>query len=187
MIVRRLTFTLFCGAALAPTIAPQGAGRHTSLRIGLVTAGSANPPSGAASVARGVRLGAAESKQTAALFGDDVELYEADGAGGAALVAAGQLSSARKIHVLVGASAADADALSSFAESHHILFVNASSRAHSLRAACRRYAFHVEATDTMYANVARVGQEFGAPVSAGGSERSDRAGRDSASLWGPTL
>jgi ABC-type branched-subunit amino acid transport system substrate-binding protein len=168
MTVRRLTFGLAFSVACAPAAAAQTGSRHTSLRIGLITADGTNSSSGAASIARGVRLGAAESKQTAALFGDDVELYEADGASGGALPAAERLSSARKIQVLIIASVADTDALSSFAESRHILFMNAASRAPSVRAACRRHTFHVEATDIMYANVAR-------------------DSRDSVSLWAPGL
>jgi ABC-type branched-subunit amino acid transport system substrate-binding protein len=168
MTVRRLTFGLAFSVACAPAATAQAGSRHTSLRIGLVTADSANASSGAASIARGVRLGAAESKQTAALFGDDVELYEVDGASGGAVSAAERLLSVRKIQVLISASVADADALSSFAESRHILFMNAASRAQSVRSACRRHTFHVEATDTMYAKAA--------PNS-----------RDSVSLWAPGL
>ncbi|MEA2764853.1 MAG: hypothetical protein QOK07_1257 [Gemmatimonadaceae bacterium] len=187
MIVRRLTFALFCCAALAPMISPQGAGRHVSLRIGLVTAGNANATAGAASVARGVRLGADEAKQTATLFGDKVDLYEAEGTGVAALAAAEQLLFARKVQVLVGVSAADADALSRFAESHHVLFMNAASRAHSLRAACRRYTFHVEATDAMYANAAQAAGQWAVTVTPKVSGRVAGAGRDSVTLWGPDL
>jgi ABC-type branched-subunit amino acid transport system substrate-binding protein len=168
MTVRRLTFCLAFSVACAPSAAAQTGSRHTTLRIGLVTADSENASSGAASIARGVRLGAAESKQTAALFGDNVELYEVDGAGGGALSSAERLLSARKIQVLISASVADADALSGFAESQHILFMNAASRAQSVRSACRRHTFHVEATDTMYAKAAR-------------------DSRDSAALWAPGL
>jgi ABC-type branched-subunit amino acid transport system substrate-binding protein len=186
MIVRRMTFTVVCGAALATTIGAQVGRRHTSLRIGLITAASAISPA-AASGARGVRLGAAESKQTAALFGDDVELYETDGGGTTVLNAAEQLLSARKVQVLIGVSAADADALSRLAESRRVIFVNAASRSQALRAACRRYTFHVEATDAMYANAATAARQIPVTVSANASVPSDRAVRDSVTLWGPSL
>jgi ABC-type branched-subunit amino acid transport system substrate-binding protein len=187
MIVRRLTFAVISWAALAPAMRAQGVTRHTSLRLGLVTAGGANAPPGSASVARGVRLGAAESKQTAALFGDDVELYEAEGSGAAALAAAEKLLSARQVQVLIGVSAADADVLSRFAESHRILFLNAASRSQALRAACRRYTFHVEATDAMYMNAATAAQQWPVSMSAGASAQTAGSGRDSVTLWGPSL
>ena len=186
-IVRRLTFAAISWAALAPAISAQSVSRHTSLRIGLVTAGDANIPPGSASVARGVRMGAAESKQTAALFGDDVELYEADGGGAAAVTAAERLLSARQVQVVIAISAADADILSKFAESHHILFFNAASRSQALRAACRRYTFHVEATDAMYANAAQAARIWPETMSANASVSTERPDRDSVTLWGPSL
>jgi ABC-type branched-subunit amino acid transport system substrate-binding protein len=186
MIVRRLTFVVICYFALCPAISAQGAA-HTSLRIGVITIGRANVPPGAASVERGIRLGAAESKQTAALFGDDVELYEAEGAGSTALIAAEQLLSVRRVHVLIGVSPADADLLSGFAESHHVLFINAASRSQALRAACRRYTFHVEATDAMYENAAAATHH--SPVTNNANSSGLRAGSraDSVTLWGSTL
>ncbi|HEV7595311.1 MAG TPA: ABC transporter substrate-binding protein [Gemmatimonadaceae bacterium] len=186
MIVHRLTFAVLCYFALGQAISAQNAG-HTPLRIGLVTPGGANVPQGAASVERGIRLGAAESKQTAALFGNDVELYDAEGAGSAALIAAERLLSVRQVQVLIGVSAADADLLSGFAESHHILFVNAASRSRALRAACRRYTFHVEATDAMYENAAAAAKH--APIITNTNDSGLRAGSrpDSVTLWGPSL
>ena len=186
MIVRRLTLAALFSVALAPMITPQGVDRHTSLRIGLVTADSANASPAAASVARGVRLGADEAKQTAALFGNDVELYEADGAGDAA-GAAERLLSTRKIHVLIGTSAGDAGSLSRFAESHHLIFLNTASRSQALRAMCRRYTFHVDATDAMYANAAHIAQQWPVTISASASAEVATSGRDSVTLWGSTL
>ena len=134
---------------------------ESHFRIGLVTPLAAS--SSAASAARGVRLGAAEAKQTAKLFGGDVELYEASGSGDSGAVAAARrLSSARQVQVLIGASPTDADALSRFSESRGILFFNVASRASSLRAACRRHTFHVDASST-------------------------GNGSDSLVLWSPTL
>src|SRR2546423_9603376 len=119
---------------------------HVRLRVGLINPAATSTSSASASTARGVRLGAAEAKQTAKLFGDDVELYEASASGDAgAAGAAKKLSASRQIQVLIGASSDDADALSGFAESKKILFFNVASRASSLRAACRRYTFHLEA------------------------------------------
>jgi hypothetical protein len=150
-----------------------------TLRIGLLTAGGANPY--AASVERGVRLGVAEAKQTANLFGADVQLYTAS-AGSDVVAAATQLSSQRKVQVLLGSSAGDAEALARFAERQHILFFNAASRAQSLRAACHRFTFHVAASQVMYSNAALLGQV--APLSP---DRSSRAPGDSVVLWGPAL
>ncbi|HJP84784.1 MAG TPA: hypothetical protein VJ852_02240 [Gemmatimonadaceae bacterium] len=59
---------------------------------------------------------------------------------------------ASKVQILIGVAAQDADVLSRFAESHRVVFFNVASRAPALRAACRRYTFHVEAGDSMYAN-----------------------------------
>jgi ABC-type branched-subunit amino acid transport system substrate-binding protein len=116
-----------------------------------------------------------------------VELYESRGEGNTALTAAQQLLSARKVHVLVGTSADDADALSRFADSHHLLFLNAASRAQALRSACRRYTFHVEATDAMYANAARIAQQWPVTISASASVQGAGRGRDSVTLWGSSL
>jgi ABC-type branched-subunit amino acid transport system substrate-binding protein len=187
MIVRRLTIAVILSCTLAPKIISQGVGPHTSLRIGLVTTGGANVSPSAASIARGIRLGAAESKQTAALFGDNIELYEAAGAGAAALTAAEHLSSARQVQVLIGVSADDADVLSKFAESHHILFLNAASRSLPLRAACRRYTFHIEGTDAMYSNAALAARRWPATISASASGQLVDSRKDSVTLWGPSL
>ena len=123
-------------------------GAQTTLRVGLVSAGSS---AAAASIDRGVRLGALEAKQTANLFAGDVQLFE-ERSRGAPEAAARKLLSERKVQVLIGSSAEDADALSRFAETHQIVFLNVASRSPALRAACRRYTFHVEASDSMYAN-----------------------------------
>jgi ABC-type branched-subunit amino acid transport system substrate-binding protein len=132
-------------------VSAQPTAQHIQLRIGLITPSGQGLPAGEA-IVRGVRLGAAESKQTAQLFGDDVQLFEAAGAGATAVTAADRLLSARSIGILIGTSAADAAALGRFAEGHHILFFNAASRSQSLRDACNRHTFHVEATDAMYSN-----------------------------------
>ena len=124
----------------------------------------------AASVARGVQLGAAEAKTTATLFGGSVLLFEEPAAATAEL-AATRLLSRRKVQVLIGSSADDADALSRFAERNGLVFFDAASRSSTLRAACRRYTFHVEASDSMYA----------------GAVRRDALRGDSAVLWSASL
>ncbi|MFL5557845.1 MAG: ABC transporter substrate-binding protein [Gemmatimonadaceae bacterium] len=134
-----------------PSQAQQPA-THNSLRIGLLTNRSANRAT--ESAIRGVRLGAAEARQTSQLFGSDVELFEAVG-GTDATAAVQRLLSERGIQVLIGVSAQDLDALSRFAEANHVLLLNVASRSPALRAACRRYTFHIEASDAMYANAAR--------------------------------
>ena len=120
------------------------------LRIGLVTRGN----SLASSIDRGAQLGAAEAKQTATLFGGDVFLFQ-EPVRETAERAAERLLAARKVQVLIGSGADDAEALSRFAEAHRILFFNVASRAPALRTACRRYTFHIEASDSMYAAAAK--------------------------------
>jgi hypothetical protein len=163
----------------------QQAQRHIQLRIGLITAGGTATP-GEASIARGVRLGAAESRQTAQLFGDDVQLFEAAGTGATAVEGADRLVSSKKIEILIGTSAADADALSRFSERHHIIFLNAASRSQSLRSACSRHTFHVEATDAMYSSAARQGS-VAPPPARSAVARSLRARTDSIVLWSSIL
>jgi ABC-type branched-subunit amino acid transport system substrate-binding protein len=152
-----------------------------TLRIGLLTAVGTNPQ--AQSIERGVRLGAAEAKQTANLFGDDVQLYEAS-AGNDVVAAASRLLSQRQVQVLIGASATDANALSKLAEQRRIVVLNVASRAQSLRAACGRYTFHVEASDAMYANAALLGRQ--ASTRSLGAVLSGSA-EDSVVLWGAGL
>jgi len=151
-----------------------------ALRIALITPGNPVASTLSASAARGVRLGAAEAKQTANLFGNDVELYEAT-TRTTATAAATELLSARQFQVLIASSADDVESLSRFAEAHHILFLNVASRAKAVRAACHRFTFHIEATNETYANASR--------FPGGRSTRTIRSGRDpdSVVLWGPTL
>jgi ABC-type branched-subunit amino acid transport system substrate-binding protein len=176
-------------ASCAAFFAAFGAGAQTPavhLRIGLITAGTGVDLPAAAAVARGVRLGAAEANQTAALFGGNVDLFEASGTGAAAIAAAKNLLSGRKVQVLVAASAPDVDAISRFAESRRVIFLNAASRAESLRSACRRFTFHIEGTDGMYLNAARIGLPARA-TSASIIARASLQRADSVVLWGPTL
>jgi ABC-type branched-subunit amino acid transport system substrate-binding protein len=164
---------------------PQDAAK-LHLRIGLVVPTDGREITPVTSVAKGVRLGAAESNQTATLFGGDVRLFEEHGSAQSAAVAAQRLLSNRKVQILIGASPSDADALSRFAEAHHILFLNTGSREQNLRAACRRFAFHVEATDAMYANAGSL-QRAGSTERASSRQAGKAAVFDSVVLWGPTL
>jgi hypothetical protein len=134
------------------------------LRIGLVV--PANATQSTLSVARGVRLGAAESKQTTALFGGDVELFEAPGTGAAGVnAAANLLLSRRKVQILIAAAAEDVETLSQFAELHKLLSMNAASRHASLRSACHRNTFHVETPDIAYLNAKALARLAGTTAS----------------------
>lgn len=155
------------------SLAPEKviAQKSVALRIGLVT--RINPAPGAISVARGVKLGAAEAKETATLFGANVLLFEQRVAQSAESAAA-ELLSERKVQVIIGSSTEDADALSRFADQHGVIFFNAASRSSTLRAECRPHTFHVEASDAMYANAGRP------------TDPRSRAG-DSTVLWAGSL
>lgn len=182
---RSLTVTAIASVVVAFHVTAQESSR-TLLRIGMVTPDQMASTPAAASIARGVRLGAAESRQTSALFGNDVELFEASGSGAGATSAANRLWSRQKVQVLIGTSPADADALSRFAESRGVIFLNVSSRSQALRAACRRHTFHIEATDTMYANAARLGAGMVSPGRSAGTPTSTPTA-ESVVLWDQAL
>src|SRR5205085_9833457 len=114
------------------------------------------------------------AKQTANLFGNDVQLFEAS-VGTDAVAAATQILSRRQVQVFIAASAVDAERLSNFAEQRHIIFLNVASRSQALRAACRRYTFHVEASETMYASAILPARQAAAWVTGGGSSLVVRA------------
>lgn len=142
-VMRAVTSVALIARVLSAQAAP-------SLRIGLVTRGN----SLTSSTERGAQLGAGEAKQTATLFGGDVFLFQEPIRHNAER-AAERLLAARKVQILIGSAADDAEALSKFAEAHRILFFNVASRAPALRAACRRYTFHIEASDSMYVAAAK--------------------------------
>jgi ABC-type branched-subunit amino acid transport system substrate-binding protein len=179
---------LLCSIACVVPISgsTQQPQKHIQLRIGLITTTGGAEASDGASIARGVRLGAAESRQTAQLFGDDVQLFEAAGAGATAVASADRLVSSNKIGILIGTSDVDAEALSRFSERHHIIFLNAASRSQSLRSACNRYTFHVEATDAMYSSAAGRGNLVPSPARSA-VLRSLGARTDSIVLWSSIL
>ena len=159
--------------------------QHTELRIGLITPGGQTAPA-VASIVRGVRLGAAESRQTAQLFGDDVQLFEAEGAGAGAIAAANRLLAVNKIGILMGASPADVEVLARFSEAHHILFLNAASPSQSLRNACYRHTFHVEATDAMYSSAGQQSRGASSPSRTVNTGLRGARG-DSVVLWSSSL
>lgn len=170
----RQTVLAIAVSLMIVTVAGATNAQHApTLRVGLITTGT-SPDSAANSVERGVQLGAAEAKQTATLFGGDVLLFEESAARNAER-AAQHLLAERKIQVLIGSSRDNAEALSRFAETHHVVFLNVASRAPALRAACRRYTFHVEAGDSMYANAATRSRAASPSTSPG------------VALWAPTL
>jgi hypothetical protein len=177
-LARLCAFLVIC--SMTTSLAAHAQQTRGALRIALITPGNQGASIRSASAARGVRLGAAEAKQTANLFGNDVELYEAT-ARPTAVAAATQLLSARQVQVLIASSADDVESLSRFAEAHHILFLNVASRAQALRVNCRRFTFHIEATNETYANASR--------LPGGRASRTIALARDADSvvLWGPTL
>ena len=165
---RRNLFAFGAIIASVSLLTVQPSAQTTALRVGLVSAAESGA---AASIDRGVRLGVLEANQTANLFGGNVVLFESP-AGARPEAAAENLLSRRKVQVLIGSSAKDADVLSRFAETHQIIFLNVVSRSLTVRSACRRYTFHIEASDSMYASASARGAASRAPT---------------ALLWAPTL
>ncbi len=161
-------FWLF--SLVAFEVARLPAQANPTLRVGLVT--RANPVPSAASIARGVHLGAAEAKETATLFGGSVLLFEESVTSTAEAAAAGLLSQ-RNVQLLIGSSTQDAEALSRFAETHGLIFFNTASRSSTLRVSCRRHTFNVEASDSMYSSALR--------------RRATPSAADSAVLWAASL
>jgi ABC-type branched-subunit amino acid transport system substrate-binding protein len=175
---------LACFLAL-PVVSAQSGLPGFHLRIGVIAPSTGPEASRSASIVHGVRLGAAEANQTASLFGDRVELREGVGTGSGAIAAAKGMLAGGNVSILVGTTASDADALSRLAESRHVLFFNAASRSQELRSACRRYTFHIEATDAMYSNAFSLATS-GQPKTGGGARPESRT-TESVVLWGPTL
>ncbi|MFN2637110.1 MAG: ABC transporter substrate-binding protein [Gemmatimonadaceae bacterium] len=176
-----LFLPLFLAATATPA-SPQSS-PHIALRIGVLIPSAASATRQSRSVLAGLRLGASEARQTAALFGDDAIFYEAEAADErSALVAAEKLLSRRQVQVLVSTSLALTDALSRFAESHRIIFLNVASRRSDVREACRRYTFHVEASSEMYDAAPKLIR-----TSAKSPPTSPADRRDSVVLWSAQL
>src|SRR4051812_3713642 len=140
---RRIALFSLVLATFASSVLAQTA--KTELRIGVVTSRGA-PTLVEVSSLRGIRLGAAEARQTAQLFGDKVDIYEASGEGRTlgAQQAAAFLLSGRKVQILIGIVPTDADVLAKFSEEHGAVFLNVASRSDALRSACRSNSFHIE-------------------------------------------
>jgi ABC-type branched-subunit amino acid transport system substrate-binding protein len=182
--IRHFFCTVTCVVFVLPLTSSGARGQstaHNSLRIGLLTAARANSIS--RSIERGVHLGAAEARQTANLFGNDVELFEAPAAP-SPVARAAKLLSERKVQVIIGSSPDDADALSRFAQQSHIVFLNVASRSPELRSACRRNTFHIEASDAMYSAAESLATR---PASRAGREALTAGHMVSTNLWSPTL
>ena len=153
---RRIVATIVCALpGLAANVRAQTSTSH--LRIGVVIPSRALTADERSTIA-GIRLGAAEARQTARLFGTDVQVFEANGNGKthSAHSAASFLSSGRQVQILIAVSGAATDTVAKFAEEHRTIFLNVGSRSDALRSACRQYTFHVEGSATMYANAARL-------------------------------
>lgn len=177
----RVLIAVLVAPALTVGAQNQRSAATNALRIGLLS--SLRPDTHSTSIERGVRLGADEAKQTANLFGNDVQLYTAP-AGSNVVATARRLLSERQIQVLIAASAADAEALSTLAEERHILFFNVASPAQSLRVACRRYTFHVDASEAMFRNATLLARRTASPSHGPAARTADN---DSIALWEATL
>ena len=109
MISRFLGRSLVYALTFPIAVNAQSASNQSRLGILLITPGNVLSSSPAASAARGVRLGSAEAKQTARLFGADVELVEGSGPSGVA--AATKMLAGRQVQVIIGTSPGDAEDL----------------------------------------------------------------------------
>ncbi|HEU4699155.1 MAG TPA: hypothetical protein VFS40_08245 [Gemmatimonadales bacterium] len=120
-----------------------------TLRLGFVPAhaGGAAADAVVEAARRGVELGAAEAEQSARLLGRAVAWRTL-----ADVAAARTAVAAREVDVLLGGfDAATCLALADAAAAAGVPFFNLGCRADALRNAdCRRHAFHVEASETMY-------------------------------------
>jgi ABC-type branched-subunit amino acid transport system substrate-binding protein len=101
----------------------------------------------------GARAGAEEMGANARLLGREFELKMATATTPAAAVReARRLAAAEKVFAIVGGYDTDvALALSEFAEQSRLVFFNVGATSDALRnESCRRYTFHIEASDAMY-------------------------------------
>lgn len=138
-----------------------------ALRIAFVSGRDA----AAASAARGVTLGVEEAARTGQLVGRRIELVTVD----SAEAAAGLRGDARVSALIGGFDDAQCEALVDFAHETGVLVMNVGCRADQWRSsACERNVFHVEASESMYADaLAARGEDGEVPASA--------------ALWHPSL
>jgi ABC-type branched-subunit amino acid transport system substrate-binding protein len=161
----------YMGAALLPGMRARAMHPRAqeSLRVGL-----AAPPAGdaAASAVRGVTMGVEEASRTGALLGRAMELVPVDGDADTLV----GMARAEGIAAVVGGwDDGSAAALGAAADAAGILFVNAGARGDALRGAgCARGAFHVQASERMYA-------------AALAARPDDAADATEAALWHPSL
>jgi ABC-type branched-subunit amino acid transport system substrate-binding protein len=166
-----------CALVLAGGGAPQiwTPRPQETLRIGLVLP---SPGGAAGSAAKGVTLGIEEAARTGGLFGRAIELRTAEG--DAAADARRFAAEERLAAVIGGLGDASARALGLLADEAGILFFNVGSRSDALRGAeCRRNAFHVEASEAMYADALAAHRS--------GEDSDDAAEAAEAVLWHPSL
>jgi ABC-type branched-subunit amino acid transport system substrate-binding protein len=125
----------------------------------------------AASAARGVTLGVEEAARTGQLVGRRIELVTVD----SVEAAAGLRGDARASALIGGFDDTQCEALVKLAHRTGVLMMNVGCRADGWRAeACARNVFHVEASESMYADALAARGEDG-EVAA------------SAALWHPSL
>lgn len=150
-----------------PAILDASIRAQETLRIGLVSPAA----EGAASAVRGVTMGVEEAARTGALFGRTMEVIAAEG-----IADAERLAREGRVSAVVGGwDDASAEALAAMADSAAILFVNVGARGDVLRgSACARNAFHVQASEAMYA-------------AALAARPSDAAEATEAALWHPSV
>lgn len=130
----------YMAAAVLPGM-PARVIRQETLRIGLAT-----PPAGSSAL-HGVTLGVEEAARTGTLFGRAMELVAADAGDAERLLREGRVSA-----LVGGWDDESAAALAGTADAAGVLFLNAGARGDLLRGPrCVRNAFHVEASEAMYA------------------------------------
>lgn len=125
-----------------------------------------------ASAARGVALGVEEAARTGELVGRRIELVTVDSVESAAALLHGD---ARPSALIGGFDNAQCEVLVDLAHRTGVLMMNVGCRADMWRSAgCDRNAFHIEASDSMYADAfAARGEDGEVPTSA--------------ALWHPSL
>lgn len=138
-----------------------------ALRIGFLPGRDA----ASASATRGVTLGVEEAARTGALFGRHVELLTMDSADWLPHL----VGDARPVALIGGFDDAQCEALADFARRAGVPVMNVGCRADRWRSsACERNVFHVEASESMYADA----------LTARGA---DGEAAESAALWHPSL
>lgn len=126
-------------AAHAPRPAP--AAQPAPLRIGIVLPAGDNALLGA-------RLGVAEARHAARLFGTDLDVREVAAHGGGAVAAARSLASTVDA-IIGGGDAAAADAMAAIAAASGVLFLNVGVPREQMQRPCSPGTFHLTASQAM--------------------------------------